>query len=275
MNQKLLDRLKEDPEALKALRTETKRLLSERTIELYTPYPKQEAFHAHGASMRERLLMAANQVGKGGLATDRVLTPTGWTTYGDLKPGDRVIGGDGKPCNVTGVFPRGILPRVALTFDYGSVIAVDPDHLWRTQTPRARWKTITSTRRHPDGTRYGVAVPNRNHGRWTVERTQDMRAPLRRPALAGRAPHHATLRHRGVRPPTGADRPLPAGRDPGQRRPDPGAGGVFQRRRADPGGVGAALPDGGGVRYLSRYDYALGPRVRRDEPTAEALENSV
>jgi phage terminase large subunit-like protein len=60
----LVAKLRSDPDALKALRQETKRLLSERTIELYQPYPKQEAFHAHGANTRERLLMAANQVGK-------------------------------------------------------------------------------------------------------------------------------------------------------------------------------------------------------------------
>jgi phage terminase large subunit-like protein len=53
-----------DPEALRALRLETKRLLGERAIELYEPYPKQEAFHALGKHTRERLLLAANQCGK-------------------------------------------------------------------------------------------------------------------------------------------------------------------------------------------------------------------
>ena len=54
----------QDAEALRALRAETKRLLSERAIELYEPYPKQEAFHAFGKTARERLLLAANQCGK-------------------------------------------------------------------------------------------------------------------------------------------------------------------------------------------------------------------
>lgn len=60
----LADALSQDPDALKALRQETRRLLSERAIELYNPYPKQEAFHAHGLYARERLLLAANQTGK-------------------------------------------------------------------------------------------------------------------------------------------------------------------------------------------------------------------
>jgi phage terminase large subunit-like protein len=35
-----------------------------RKIDFYKPYPKQQAFHDAGASYRERLLMAANRVGK-------------------------------------------------------------------------------------------------------------------------------------------------------------------------------------------------------------------
>lgn len=36
----------------------------ERALELYMPYPKQKLFHGLGATMRERLLMAANRAGK-------------------------------------------------------------------------------------------------------------------------------------------------------------------------------------------------------------------
>ena len=38
--------------------------LSRRRLELYTPYHKQQEFHALGASTRERLFMAGNQLGK-------------------------------------------------------------------------------------------------------------------------------------------------------------------------------------------------------------------
>lgn len=38
--------------------------LSERKLELYAPYPKQAEFHKAGQTYRERLLMAANRVGK-------------------------------------------------------------------------------------------------------------------------------------------------------------------------------------------------------------------
>src|SRR5215831_3457061 len=49
---------------LKSLETERSRRLTEDRLRYYTPYPKQAEFHAAGATHRERLLMAANQVGK-------------------------------------------------------------------------------------------------------------------------------------------------------------------------------------------------------------------
>src|SRR5580765_1603690 len=56
--------LRADPDALRLLRLEARRLLSERAIELYEPYPRQAAFHAFGKTYRERLLLASNQTGK-------------------------------------------------------------------------------------------------------------------------------------------------------------------------------------------------------------------
>lgn len=53
-----------DPAAKDALRQHVQQRLDEAKLELYRPYPKQAAFHEAGASFRERLLMAGNQVGK-------------------------------------------------------------------------------------------------------------------------------------------------------------------------------------------------------------------
>jgi phage terminase large subunit-like protein len=46
------------------LAAEQKRRLIENQLKYYTPYAKQRAFHLAGATYRERLFMAANQVGK-------------------------------------------------------------------------------------------------------------------------------------------------------------------------------------------------------------------
>jgi phage terminase large subunit-like protein len=49
---------------LKRLEGERDRRLAENRLAQYQPYPKQREFHAKGLEYRERLLIAANQVGK-------------------------------------------------------------------------------------------------------------------------------------------------------------------------------------------------------------------
>src|ERR1700749_2469286 len=49
---------------LKELQSELNRRASERKLTDYRPYPKQAEFHEAGRLFRQRLLMAANQVGK-------------------------------------------------------------------------------------------------------------------------------------------------------------------------------------------------------------------
>src|SRR6516162_5405159 len=52
------------PSVLSALQSEKQRRLTEDRFKYYEPYPKQLEFHAAGATHRERLLMAGNQLGK-------------------------------------------------------------------------------------------------------------------------------------------------------------------------------------------------------------------
>src|SRR5215468_8118625 len=49
---------------LQTLEAEKNRRLTEDRLRYYRPYPKQRDFHAAGATARERLLMAGNQLGK-------------------------------------------------------------------------------------------------------------------------------------------------------------------------------------------------------------------
>jgi replicative DNA helicase len=60
-----------------------------------------------------------------------VPTPTGWTTMGELVPGDAVFDDQGQPCRVTYVSPVHT-DRVcyAVEFDDRSVIVADADHQW-------------------------------------------------------------------------------------------------------------------------------------------------
>jgi len=79
------------------------------------------------------VIAARPAVGKA-LALDTPLpTPTGWTTMGDVRVGDDLIGADGKPTRVvaaTGVM-RG-RPCYAVEFNDGTAIVADAEHQWVT-----------------------------------------------------------------------------------------------------------------------------------------------
>jgi|GEM_PF-157262 len=60
-----------------------------------------------------------------------VQTPSGPRRMGDLAPGDRVCGGDGRPAVVTGVFPQGVKPLYCVRFSDGAATRCCDDHLWQ------------------------------------------------------------------------------------------------------------------------------------------------
>lgn len=64
-----------------------------------------------------------------------ILTPDGWVKNKDLKIGDRVIGSNGKPTKVTGVFPQGKKNVYKLTFTDKMEVECCEDHLWSVKTP--------------------------------------------------------------------------------------------------------------------------------------------
>jgi hypothetical protein len=59
---------------------------------------------------------------------------------GDIRIGDLVIGADGKPTRVVGVFPQGEKDIYRVTFDDGVQVECCEDHLWTVQTPLNKWK---------------------------------------------------------------------------------------------------------------------------------------
>ena len=73
----------------------------------------------------------------------RILTPTGWTTMGEIGIGNPVIGSDGKPTEIIGVYPQGNLEIFRVTFSDGAIAECSDDHLW-------------SVRTHRNGTEYQV-----------------------------------------------------------------------------------------------------------------------
>jgi RecB family exonuclease len=67
-----------------------------------------------------------------GLATDTTIpTPTGWTTMGELREGDQVLGADGCPTTVVGKSSTFHRPCYEVTFSDGASVVADNVHLWQ------------------------------------------------------------------------------------------------------------------------------------------------
>lgn len=65
--------------------------------------------------------------------TERILTPTGWVSMGSVREGDEVIGSNGQPTKVLGVYPQGELEEWSVTFDDGTRVLCSRDHWWTVQ----------------------------------------------------------------------------------------------------------------------------------------------
>lgn len=76
------------------------------------------------------LLGARPSMGKALSLDTNILTPTGWVKNRDIKLGDIVIGRDGKPTKVVGVYPQGITNNYTLTLKDGRTIDCCEEHEW-------------------------------------------------------------------------------------------------------------------------------------------------
>ncbi len=64
----------------------------------------------------------------------KILTPSGWRTMGEMRPGDEVTTPTGEVAKVVGVYPQGEKPVFRVTFSDGSSTRCCDDHLWLTQS---------------------------------------------------------------------------------------------------------------------------------------------
>lgn len=120
------------------------------------------------------------RLGKGHPVGTNIMTPEGWCPIEELKPGSQVVGSNGKPCTVTGVFPRGCLPTYRVTFSDGASVVVDGEHLWSAWTHndwnRGRPARTVRTMDLIDDLTYG------NHGnrKWQIQMVQPIEFPHRK-----------------------------------------------------------------------------------------------
>lgn len=76
------------------------------------------------------VIACSTGVGKALSVNELVLTPNGFLRMGEIQLGDKVIGCDGLPHNVIGVFPQGLRQLYRVSFANGSQCICDDEHLW-------------------------------------------------------------------------------------------------------------------------------------------------
>lgn len=89
------------------------------------------------------MIAARPHVGKRLSEDTPVLTSSGWVPIKDIRLGDRVIGKDGLPYNVTGVHRHEDRPLYRITFSDGVTVDADDEHLWTVRS-RGRWLDLTT-----------------------------------------------------------------------------------------------------------------------------------
>lgn len=103
-----------------------------------TLIPSQLSAAEKVTSSRISILCGGPGTGKAQVLDAKILTPTGWKLMGDMKVGDEVIGANGKPTQVTGVFPQGMKNVYRVTMSDGCFTECCDEHLWETTTHNDR-----------------------------------------------------------------------------------------------------------------------------------------
>lgn len=102
------------------------------------------------------LLIAPAGFGKAQPLSARILTPNGYKFMRDIQIGDEVLGRDGQPHKVSGVFPQGKRPIYRVTLSNGTSCECDIEHLWNVNSlnQRNRKKYIPGLSKHKNDKYY-------------------------------------------------------------------------------------------------------------------------
>lgn len=98
-----------------------------------------------GAKVGELITVAARLgVGKALAHDERILTPFGWTTMGQVRVGDIVTASNGGMTKVVAKYPQGPCRVNLVHFSDGTVIQANEDHLWQVRVGDHPWKVQTT-----------------------------------------------------------------------------------------------------------------------------------
>ena len=89
---------------------------------------------------RNTLISHEMGLGKAEPLDSKLVTPNGLVRMGDIKVGDYVIGSDGKPKKVLGVYPQGLKDIHEIKFNDGTTARSCDEHLWNVNTYIRNWR---------------------------------------------------------------------------------------------------------------------------------------
>lgn len=143
-----------------------------------TPYMRGIVRAAASAKYKRVVAVMASQMGKALALDTPIPTPTGWTTMGEVEPGDIIFDDAGRPCAVVGV--SGVMHGhdcYRVEFCDGTEIVADAGHLWAVDRTNGRRKPrqpallTTTAEMAADGVMAG------NSARFTIQSAGPLRLP--------------------------------------------------------------------------------------------------
>lgn len=104
---------------------------------------QRKSFNAMQEAMGGVLQLGCGK-GKGQPLTEVVMTPTGERTIGAVQVGDLVLGSDGHPRKVLGVYPQGVRPVYRIFFSDETSVRADDQHLWSVRVDNRRHAVVST-----------------------------------------------------------------------------------------------------------------------------------
>lgn len=103
-------------------------------------YPHQIVAALFMNVTRNTLISHEMGLGKAESLDSKLLTPNGWIRMGDVQINDFVVGSDGKPKKVLGVYPQGFKDIYEVRFSDGTSVECCDEHLWNVNTYIRNWR---------------------------------------------------------------------------------------------------------------------------------------
>lgn len=133
-------------------------------------YQKQSVIHL--LMNQFAMLWLGMGLGKALEDNEPVLTPVGWIPIRDITPGDYVIGSNGKPTQVLGVYPQGVRKLYKVQFNDEAEVICDGSHIWAVNTDGRRHRGLPEKQMTTDEIlEAGVTCANGKNGtmlKWSI-----------------------------------------------------------------------------------------------------------